>query len=240
MHSNNLPSLTYDFNSSESFLTRIPASAKIMLVLAFALCIALLSSVSAQLFLLGYSFMLIFLAKIQLRALIKRVLSLDGFLIFLWLTLPFSGPHGVELALSITIRTHAAVFAFMALLGTTSIGELLYGLRALAIPQKLVLLLHFTYRYARVFVEEAEKIYTSMTLRMFHPSLSLGTLRSYGNLIGMLLVRSILRSERVAHAMELRGFDGSFHFLESPASPKEGDNFRLGVLYILLAGCFIL
>ena len=46
---------------------------------------------------------------------------------------------------------------FMALLQTTSMPELLQALNQLHIPRKLIVLLHFTYRYVHVLGEEALK-----------------------------------------------------------------------------------
>ena len=49
-----------------------------------------------------------------------------------------------------------------------------------------------------------------MAIRAFRPSFSLHTMRSFGALVGMLLVRALDRSERVYNAMKLRGFSDRF------------------------------
>lgn len=239
MGNSNFPSLNYQIDIPEGFLNRIPASIKVVLVFLFALCVAFLQSVAAQLFLLVYAIMLVAIARIPIKVLSSRLLALNGFILMMWLTLPFSSESGTHLALLITIRAHAATLAFIALLRTTSMPDLLQALHLLHVPQKLILLLHFTYRYAHVLSEELQKIHKSMVLRGFHPSLSFTTFCAYGNLVGMLLIRSIIRSERVSKAMVLRGFNGSFPFFPSHVIPSSPDTLRMAALYVLLAGCFI-
>jgi cobalt/nickel transport system permease protein len=52
-----------------------------------------------------------------------------------------------------------------------------------------------------------------MKVRGFRPRMSGHAYRTYGYLIGMLLVRSFDRSERILAAMKCRGFHGHFHVL---------------------------
>lgn len=44
--------------------------------------------------------------------------------------------------------------------------------------------------------------------------MNLHTYRSLGHLVGMLLVRSFDRAERIAAAMKCRGFQGRFYLLD--------------------------
>ena len=62
------------------------------------------------------------------------------------------------------------------------------------------------------------KLRTAMKARGFRPANTLHTYRTFGYLIGMMLVRSMERSERILGAMKCRGFNGriplihEFHF----------------------------
>jgi cobalt/nickel transport system permease protein len=53
-----------------------------------------------------------------------------------------------------------------------------------------------------------------MKVRAFRPRMDRHTYRTYGYLVGMLLVRSLERSERIVAAMKCRGFRGRFYLLE--------------------------
>ena len=54
----------------------------------------------------------------------------------------------------------------------------------------------------------------SLKIRGFHPGNNLHTYRTYAYLVGMLLVKSYERSERVRTAMLRRGFQGRFYDLK--------------------------
>src|SRR5690606_10172233 len=68
----------------------------------------------------------------------------------------------------------------------------------------------FLVRYHGIFGVELRRQFDSMRARGFRASLRRHAFRSYGNLAGMILVRSIERAERVDEAMRCRGFSGRF------------------------------
>jgi cobalt/nickel transport system permease protein len=84
----------------------------------------------------------------------------------------------------------------------------------LRVPHKLTHLLLFTVRYLDVLRREYGRLNAAMRLRGFRPRTNMHTYRTYGHLIGMLLVRSLDRSERVVAAMKCRGFRGHFYLLD--------------------------
>lgn len=52
-----------------------------------------------------------------------------------------------------------------------------------------------------------------MKVRGFRPGTNWHTYRSYGYLVGMMLVRAVERSERILGAMKCRGFSGRIMML---------------------------
>jgi cobalt/nickel transport system permease protein len=136
--------------------------------------------------------------------------------------------EGLRLALSITVKANSALLSMSALLSTIPFIELFNALEDLKFPRKLLLLVHFTFRYAHVIAAEAERIYRSMMLRGFAHRFNLNTLKGYGILLGMVFVKSYRRADRVMQAMELRGFDGRFFSL------RERKNFSARVLMSLV------
>ena len=63
------------------------------------------------------------------------------------------------------------------------------------------------------------------------------TYRAYGYLVGMLLVRSLDRSERIVAAMKCRGFRGRFYLLDHFAYSLHDLGFAVtGVALLLLLG----
>jgi cobalt/nickel transport system permease protein len=113
-----------------------------------------------------------------------------------------------------------------------------HALEHLFVPRKLTLLYCLTVRYVATFKQEYDRLRTAMRVRGFVPRTDLHTLRSYGQLVGMLLVRSFDRSERVLAAMKCRGFRGTFWMLEHFAFGRHDLVFGILTAAVLLAmGC---
>jgi len=102
----------------------------------------------------------------------------------------------------------------LALLSSLEMVELGHALARLGAPQRLVTLLLFTVRYVDVLGQEYARLRLAMRARAFRPRAGWHTWRAYGWLVGMLLVMSLERSERIHAAMRLRGFTGRFHLLD--------------------------
>jgi cobalt/nickel transport system permease protein len=166
-------------------------------------------------------------ARLDRRALFNRLKIINVFVLFLWVVIPFSylgdtgrvvfrmGPlaathEGFLFVLLITMKTNAVALATISLLGTSEVFSLAHALVHLRVPKKLVYLFFFFYRYISVMHEEYLRLRRAMTLRSFKPGTNIHTYRSYAYLIGMLLVRSFERSERIYRAMLARGFQGKF------------------------------
>jgi cobalt/nickel transport system permease protein len=160
----------------------------------------------------------------------RKVLTVDGFILALFVLLPFTTPgepigaigpfvassEGLRLALAIALKANAIVLMLLALVGTLEPAALGHALRRLAVPATLVALLLFTVRYIAVLTDEATRLRTAMRARAFEPRTNRHTFATYGYLVGMLLVRAAERAERVLEAMKCRGFDGNWPVLDAP------------------------
>ncbi len=100
-----------------------------------------------------------------------------------------------------------------ALVTTMTHASLGCALGRLGLPDRLVLLFVLTVRYADVMHEESARLRQAMKARGFQPRFSMRTLRTFGYLVGLLLIRGMARAERVLVAMKCRGFDGQFRTL---------------------------
>jgi cobalt/nickel transport system permease protein len=105
-------------------------------------------------------------------------------------------------------------FATMLVLAwSTSAEELLRALRQLHVPVLFVATLSFMNRYLHVAADELARMRRARAARTFEHAPRAG-LPTAAGLIGMLLVRSFERSERVHAAMLARGFDGEIRSLD--------------------------
>ena len=108
---------------------------------------------------------------------------------------------------------NAIVLTLIVLLGTLDTVTLGHAMSHLRVPDKLTHLFLFTVRYLDVLRREYLRLRAAMKTRAFRPRMTGQTCRAYGYLVGMLLVRSYERAERVHRAMLCRGFRGRFHLL---------------------------
>jgi cobalt/nickel transport system permease protein len=114
---------------------------------------------------------------------------------------------------------------------------LAHALHHLHLPEKLVHLMLFTVRYVEVLRREYGRLAAAMKARGFRPRMNRHTYRAYGYLVGMLLVRSLDRSERIVAAMKCRGFRGRFYLLDHFALARRDGWFAMvaAVVLVLLA-----
>ncbi|MBM7066351.1 cobalt ECF transporter T component CbiQ [Actibacterium sp. 188UL27-1] len=157
----------------------------------------------------------------------RRMAAMDGFILFLLISLPFTVPgaplftlwgltaslEGLTLAMQIALKSNAVILSVMALVGTVSPVTLGSALHALHVPGALVHLLLFTTRYIGVLQDEYARLRLAMRARAFRPANTLHTYRSFGYLVGMMLIRALDRSDRIMEAMKCRGFDGRLHVM---------------------------
>ena len=122
--------------------------------------------------------------------------------------------EGLYQAIRIALKANAIVLMLLALVSTmesTTLGHTLYRLKT---PALLVHLMMFTVRYIDVLHQEYQRLRTAMKARGFQPSNSRHTYKTFGYLVGMMLVRALERSERVLGAMKCRGFSGQIHVID--------------------------
>lgn len=224
------------FSTSTSVLHRLDARVKLLAGLALVIVIALSKTFATAGAGLILSLLLVRAARLDRKLVVRRLLLVNGFVLFLWFTLPLTYPgtpvltlgpvelsrQGINLAALITIKTNATVLVLIALVATSSLAALGQALVKLKVPTKLCLLLLFSYRYIFVIHQEYLRLVRAARLRCFKATTSLHTYRTTGYLFGMTLIKSHHRAQRVKQAMALRGFQGQFHTLyESQVGKNE-------------------
>jgi cobalt/nickel transport system permease protein len=124
-----------------------------------------------------------------------------------------SGSGILETFLSIVIKNSLAFLMMLLLAAVTHWRELLLAMSKLGVPRVLVATLLFMERYLHVLVDELGRMITARRARSFRRGSSLSWSLMTG-MLGMLLLRSVERSERVHAAMLSRGWDGTIRSLE--------------------------
>ena len=116
--------------------------------------------------------------------------------------------------LSLMLKGTECLMASFLLVATTSIDSICAALRKLRFPQMPVTLLLLTYRYVGVLTEEASVMTDAYHLRA--PGQKGVHFSAWGSFLGQLLLRSMDRAQELYSSMQLRGYDGRFHYAPMP------------------------
>lgn len=233
---------------AQGLIASLDPRMRITMACLFAVVTVALSLIQALLVALAVALMLLAVSRLPVRRTLKRMAMMDGFILFMLVLLPFSMPgeamftlfgfpaswQGLWKAVEIALTANAVILSLMVLVGTlepVTLGHALYHLR---VPETLVHLLMFTIRYIEVLREEYLRLRAAMKIRGFRPRSSWHTYRSFGYLVGMMLVRAIERSERILGAMKCRGFSGRMLLLQQFALKGRDIGFACGLSLICL------
>ena len=233
-----------------SWLEQADARLKIVAVLTWSFLLALTQQIEGALAGLAGSALLALLSGLSHRTVIKRLLAVNFFIIFIWLVLPFSfsypgeivaglGPlevtrQGLDLTWLLTVKGNAVALGAVAFFSASSVFELAAAARRLGAPEKMTVIFVLMFRYVQLIDQEYTRLRQAMKARGFRPAMTMHCYRSYANLIGMLLVRSLDRAARIHAAMRCRGYNGRF-WLSGEFRLKKTD-WLLSSLMLLLAG----
>jgi cobalt/nickel transport system permease protein len=188
--------------------------------LAFALAWGLILLISELAGLgLGYALKRSFVALPFALAAVSVMFNLPGQPLFAWQLGPWhlvATDAGVVRFASIVIRTWLSVQMAILLTATTRFPDLMHALQHLRVPQLLVAIISFMYRYLFVITDEAMRLMRAREARSAQPASGGGggsipwKAQVTGNMVGQLFLRSYERSDRVYNAMLARGYTGQF------------------------------
>ena len=232
------------FIASDSFLHKADSRVKIILTALVTIVISFSHSFITVSGGLSLAIVLIFFARLKTSQVLRRLLAVNLFTAFLWLTLPLTyggeslkiigdfavSRQGLTMAALITLKTNCIVLVIIALVGTSTVSALGHALGRLGIPEKLCLLLLFSYRYIIVIGQEFQRLSRAAKIRGFVAGTNIHTYKTYAYLFAMTLVKSWNRAQRVQQAMILRGFNGRFYTMQT---------YRISPVEIVLLGAVV-
>jgi len=216
-----------ELSNNDSLIKRLDPRGKIVVVFLFSVVVAISDRFLVLIWALAIGLLIILMAGVPARELFRRLIPVNMLIVFLWLFLPFTFAgeplfyigslavtrEGVLYATRISIKSNAMMLMLIALVASTPIFTLGHAMHELGVPRKLVHLLFFTYRYIHVIHREYVRLLNSMKIRGFCPGTNLHTYKTFAYMVGMLLVKSFDRAQRVHNAMLCRGFKGNLYSL---------------------------
>lgn len=220
---------------------------RVLAAVAFAAVVVSLGQWPTLVVGLGLSLAVMVAARMPPGPTLKRMAMMDGFIIVMLLMLPFTIPgdpmvtvlgvpaswQGLERAAVIGLKANAVILCLLALVGSMDPTTLGHALSRLRLPENLIHLMLFTVRYIDVIHDEYRRLRVAMKMRGFRPANTRHTYRTFGYLVGMLLVRALERSERILQAMKCRGFTGRLVLLDSLRYRRRDGGFAILWLSVL-------
>jgi len=234
------------YSNLDSFVHRLDPRTKLITTVVFILAVALTPPSRWQTLAVYFALVivLIFLSKVPILYVLKRSMVIMPFVLLIAVFIPFfkegevAGSYniwlwrvsitynGLQVLENILAKAWLSILSLILLTSTTRFSTLLEGLGKLRMPRVMVMILSFMYRYIFVLVDEVMRMKQARDSRNFGGS-RLWKLRTIGNMVGTLFIRSYERGERVYAAMLARGYAGrtqTYHQL----------NFRLADIYFML------
>ncbi len=215
-------------SNQQTWMRRVDPRLRIVVTVLLAVAVVAAKGVWGPALAIGAGLVAAAASRVSSGELWRRLLPLNVVMLLLAMVMPWSangpalvrlGPwgysrEGLQLAAIIALKGNAIVLAVVALVGTMEITTLAHALRHLHVPEKAVHLLLLTVRYLGVLHRQYHSLRLAMKARGFRPGMNRHTYRTMGYLVGMLLVRSLDRAERIVAAMKCRGFRGHFYLLD--------------------------
>jgi cobalt/nickel transport system permease protein len=187
-------------------------------------------------------------ARLVLRRLLAAQALLLPCLVILPLTVPgqpfASGPiygsrEGFELALLLNLRALGILGLAFAVVYSTPMVIWLRAVQSLGFPRRLIEITLMTYRYLFTLGWELTRMRWALVVRGFRNRLTRATWRTLAQVVGVTLLRSLERTERVRQALACRGFQGHLRTLhEFKAGPSDWAKSAAGAL--LAVGLWLL
>ena len=214
----------------QSFFHAWDPRLKIATLFAFCFVVVSLDALSTCLAALFISISAVFFSRTPWVRVRKRLAAISGFLAMFLVIMPFTSPgveqetlliflplsalpfhmSGLLTAVIICLKACSVALLMEPMFGTSSLTVSLQALQQLGLPSPIIQMLLLTHRFIYLFQQEAHRMHRSMKLRGFSPKTNMATMRTTGNFLGMLFIRSYERTQHVYEAMLSRGYNGVF------------------------------
>lgn len=224
--------------------------AKVITFSALIFSFAFLKSIPAAGLAVVFSFFLLLVSRLPLGFVLGRIKVPFVFISMILVVLAFTAGgseffsiygikvsyDGLMLGILIVLRATAAVLLALLMLGTSRFEITIKALHMLKVPNILVQMLMFTYRYIFVFFDEFRSMKNSMESKGFRLKSNRQGLSILGNAVGMLIIKSYERGDRVYNAMVARGYTGNPTLLTK--FRMKGTDYSLSCFMLIIAVLF--
>lgn len=209
----------------DTFVHRINPAIKVVVTLVFILVVVSFSKYEIHRLMPYFIFpvFIISAGNIPAGVILKKLIVVSPFVLFAGMFNPLLDTNilftvsGIPVSAgwvsyaSIIIKFILTISTALLLIATTSFPCICLALERAHVPKIFVMQLLFIYRYLFVLAEEAMRIIRARNMRAFGKHGR--DIKTFTNVLGTFLLRSMERSERIYHAIRARGFDGQIRLL---------------------------
>lgn len=247
-----------EYSNLDSFIHRLDPRTKLIASLAFILAVVLTPASNWRVFVFYFCIIavLLILSKLPPLYVLKRSVVIFPFVLMIAVFIPFfkegevAGSYniwhwqvsvtynGLLVLANVVVKAWLCILGLILLSSTTRLADLLKGLKQLGMPQVMILILSFMYRYIFVLVDEVMRMQQARDSRNFGGN-QLHQLKTIGNMVGTLFIRSYERGERIYAAMLSRGFDGQIRTLNK-LSFRPADAYFSVIFCLMLVFPFVI
>ncbi|MCC5911159.1 MAG: hypothetical protein JJT76_12050 [Clostridiaceae bacterium] len=147
------------------------------------------------------------------KFIVSKLALLLPFLTLMSIPLVFGGGfpptfERYQFALLLILKALSVSLIMMIMILSQPLQQLLSALSHMHLPPFVVSIFFLSYRYTFLLWENLKKIQRALLSRLFRSSLHKNSFKTYGEVVGGMLIKSIDRSEKVHRAMISRGFTG--------------------------------
>lgn len=182
---------------------------KLLVALVYSLLVAFTS--------LEYFYILpvllgLFFERKQLTKILKKVVFLNSFIVFLVLFVAFQN-HLMALELFVRIN---CILLFTATLFFKSKGyDIIRGLDTLRVSPLFITVFYFTLSMIEFLTLELKNQKNTLKARGFTANTSMYSYQTFGNLFAMMFIKAFKKSQELQYSMQSRGFNGRIYLLTS-------------------------
>ncbi len=154
----------------------------------------------------------LYMGKNDILKIFKKLFFLNFFIIVLVVFLFFQNKQE---AFELFIRTNLILLFNLTLFYKSRGYDIVRGLDALKMPFKIVSVFYFTISLIDYLLLDLKKTKDSLKARGFRANTSIFTYQTYGNIIAMIFIKALKKSEDMKYSMNARGFEDRIYFLNS-------------------------
>lgn len=234
-----------------NWLTEVDVRVKLLYIVLLLAINLLTKNIFIPLIFLSVSFSLLLSVKIPFMAMLRSMVLPLSFAIFIllirglhegekvWISFSIVGykvllkEEGLRNGLHTCSKVLGGISLVILLSFNTTISQLCAGLKWFRVPNTVIDLLALIYRYIFLFLDEVDTMWTAQRTRLGYTSWK-KTIKSFGILGGMLVIRAFARAEQTYEAMHARGYEGGgILTVTLPPWRKKEYVFVIGIVFFL-------